>query len=63
MTATWKIQLLVECPWCKTELDLADSHELYKDNPGIKAGESYQGIQATCYACSKQFTMDIEYDA
>ena len=62
--ASWNIELNVECPHCKTYVNLLDADDFWEDHSFDLAEhdtDRTKGVEVFCPECKKEFEVSLEY--
>lgn len=64
ITATWRIELLCDCPACSSYVDLLNAPDFW-DGRNFQVGEHdtkrTQNVDVVCPDCGHEMLVDLEY--
>lgn len=61
IVATWHIELNVECPSCKEDVDLLAVSNFWEGKHDIEPGQSVTDLEVCCPECQAEFSVDTTY--
>jgi len=58
-SASWIINLVADCPFCKEWVDLTDEPDFWYDH-NLRPGRKGEAVEVNCPECGATFLIDIK---